>query len=246
MEQVNILIVEDEFIIAEDTKESLVGLGYNVVGIAASFDDAVALIKDYSPDIAIVDIQLKGEKTGIDLGFFIREHYKFPFIYLSSYADKKTVNDAKASEPDAYLVKPFNEKELYTSIEIAINNYARKSVNTGNTYENDNAVIKDAIFIKKDYYFKKVKLDDVVFIRSDGNYLEIVVNEGKKYLIRSSFNDFMVSLPADKFQRIHKSYVINIDYITAISSAAVFLQDYEVPISKSRKDDFMKKMTLFS
>jgi DNA-binding LytR/AlgR family response regulator len=246
MEQVNILLVEDEFIIAEDTKESLISLGYNVVGIAASFNDAIVLIKESAPDIAIVDIQLKGEKTGIDLGFFIREHFKFPFIYLSSYADKKTVNDAKASEPDAYLVKPFNEKELYTSIEIAINNFSKKKSDDEKPEEKESAIIKDSIFIKKDCYYKKVKLADVVYIQSDGNYLEIVVSDGKKHLIRSTFNDFMTGLPTEKFFRIHKSYVINIDYITGISNATVFLQEYELPISKSKKDEFMKNMSLFS
>jgi two-component system, LytTR family, response regulator LytT len=246
MEQVNILLVEDEFIIAEDTRESLIGLGYNVQGIAASFNDAVEMINESLPDIAILDIQLKGEKTGIDLGFFIRQHFNFPFIYLSSYADKKTVNDAKASEPDAYLVKPFSEKELYTSIEIAINNFSKKLTNKEKAEENDIAIIKDAIFIKKDCYFKKVKLADVVFIRSDGNYLEIVANDRVKHLIRSTFNDFFNGLSTDKFYRIHKSYAINLEYVTAFSNATVFLQEYELPISKSRKEEFMKNISLFS
>jgi two-component system, LytTR family, response regulator LytT len=246
MDKVNILLVEDEYIIAEDTRESLIGLGYHVVGISGSFDEAVELIKSGQPDIAIIDIHLKGKKTGIDLGLYIREHFHFPFIYLSSYSDKKTVSDAKASEPNAYLVKPFNEKELYTSIEIAISNYTKKSISTGGSESFDNAIIKDSIFIKKDYYFEKVKLADVVFIRSDGNYLEIVIKDHKKYLIRSTFDDFLACLPTIKFQRTHKSYVINVDYIASISNTVVYVLEHEVPISKSRKDDLMKNLTLFS
>ena len=246
MDKVNILLVEDEYIIAEDTKESLIGLGYHVMGIASSFDEAVTIIKTATPDIAIIDIRLKGEKTGIDLGLYIREHFKFPFIYLSSYSDKKTVDAAKESEPNAYLVKPFSEKELYTSIEIAINNFVKKATSPKSITESDSAVINDSIFIKKEYYYKKVKINDVVFICSDGNYLEILINDQKKYVIRSTFDDLLAYLPKNKFQRTHKSYVINVEYITSVSPSSVCVQNHEIPLSKRRKDEFMKNMNLFS
>lgn len=169
-----------------------------------------------------------------------------PFIYLSSYSDQKTVNEAKATQPDAYLVKPFNEKELYTSIEIAVNNYSNRNTASAIQEEKETALIKDSIFIKKDYYYTKVKLSDVLFVRSDGNYLEIIINDSKKHLIRSTFNDFMACLPSDKFQRTHKSYVVNIDYITGFSSNVVYVQEHEIPISKSRKDDLIRQMNLFT
>ncbi|MCG8685520.1 MAG: response regulator [Desulfobacterales bacterium] len=246
MSQINILIVEDEFIIAEDLKESLTGLGYHVMAVVDNFDDAVQHMESNQPDIAIVDIMIKGDKTGIDLGMFIRKNYKFPFLFLSSHADSKTVSEAKRCKPDAYLVKPFKEKEIFSSIEIAMSNFAQGASNHEEQKEIENVVIKDSIFIKKDSFFTKVRLANILFIKSEGNYLELFVDGKKRFVIRSTLKDLLTHLPEDKFLQTHKSYVINIEFIDLIAHTFIQIGDHEVPISKHRKEEVMRMMKMFS
>lgn len=128
MSKVKILVVEDEIIIADNICDTLTDLGYETLEPAINFTEAVELIESESPDIAILDIQLSGQKTGIDLARKINEDYNFPFIFLTSNSDTVTLNEAKKLMPPAFLVKPFSKEELYTSIEIALYNFSNKEI----------------------------------------------------------------------------------------------------------------------
>ncbi len=115
-----IAIIEDEFIIANDLQNILQRLGYEVVGIADSYDTAVQLLSTKSVDLALIDIILKGKKSGIDLAHAIRSSWRLPFIFVTSHTDESTLQKAKSSDPYGYIVKPFEEREILASIEIAL------------------------------------------------------------------------------------------------------------------------------
>ena len=118
-----ILIVEDDPLIAEDIAESLKEIGYEIAGIAYDSDEAMQMVQTVNPDLTLLDVNLDSEKDGIQIGEYIKDNYKFPFIYLTSYADKSTIERAKHTRPMAYIVKPFDERDLFTAIEIALFNY---------------------------------------------------------------------------------------------------------------------------
>lgn len=120
MNPIKILIVEDEIIIAEDMHQLLLSLGYEVLGIAHKYSVAVSLLEKIKPDIILLDITLGGSKTGIDLAHHINENYQIPFVFLTSHADAATVKKAKEVRPRAYLVKPFNKEDIYTTLEVAL------------------------------------------------------------------------------------------------------------------------------
>jgi len=120
MSEIRVLIVEDEVLIAEDIADSLAAIDYNIAGIAYSADKAIQLLKKTHPDIVLLDIQIEGSKSGIDLAKIISRDYRIPFIYLTSFADKQTIDQAKRTMPYGYVVKPFSEKELFSSLEIAM------------------------------------------------------------------------------------------------------------------------------
>lgn len=120
MEKIQILVVEDEYIIANEIKEILVDLGYVVPYIVASGEDALQKTKECKPDLILLDIKLKGEMNGIETASKIHSLYDIPVIYLTAYVDKKTLDRAKITSPYGYLVKPFNDRELHASIEIAL------------------------------------------------------------------------------------------------------------------------------
>jgi PAS domain S-box-containing protein len=115
-----ILIVEDERIIALDIKRILSHLKYEVVGIASSGNQALEMVKHYQPNLILMDIKLEGDMDGIETAQIIREKYNLPVIYLTSYTDESTLQSAKYTEPFGYILKPFEERELYATIEMAL------------------------------------------------------------------------------------------------------------------------------
>ncbi|VVB65235.1 Chemotaxis protein CheY [uncultured archaeon] len=120
MTNANVLIVEDEGILAIELKEKLERLCYNVPSIASSGEEAIEMALRYKPDLILMDIVLKGEMDGIGAANKIRSILKVPVIYLTAYADNDTVNRAKTTEPFGYLIKPYNEKELQIALEMAL------------------------------------------------------------------------------------------------------------------------------
>ncbi|MCF0065639.1 sigma 54-interacting transcriptional regulator [Dyadobacter chenwenxiniae] len=114
----NVLIVEDEFIVANDLRVVLKQAGYKVNGISASVEEADESIKKQKPDLVILDIQLKGKLSGIDFARTLRAE-NIAFIYLSANSSQKILEEAKSTEPDGFLVKPFREKDLLVSLDIA-------------------------------------------------------------------------------------------------------------------------------
>ncbi len=115
-----ILIVEDERITAEDLGDVLTSLGYSVVGSASSGADAVVLAEETQPDLALMDIQIKGGMDGTETARILRQRFNIPVIFLTAHADSSTVGRAKSAEPLGYIVKPFRERELHAAIEIAL------------------------------------------------------------------------------------------------------------------------------
>lgn len=120
-----ILIVEDEGVVALDIQGKLEDMGYNVVDIASSGDEALQIVDDKYPDLVLMDIVLKGEMDGIETAEQILEHFKTPVIYITSYADNETLQRAKITEPSGYILKPVREQELQAVIQIALHKYEK-------------------------------------------------------------------------------------------------------------------------
>lgn len=120
MTVVNVLIVEDEMLVARDLEYQLQALGFGVAGIAASGDEALALTQQARPDIVLMDIRLHGGMDGIAAADQIRKRFHLPVIYLTAHADDSTVQRARATEPFGYLIKPFEERELKITIDMAL------------------------------------------------------------------------------------------------------------------------------
>ena len=117
---VRVLVVEDETIVAMDLTDNLRILGYDVVGTAASGKDAINKAESTRPDIVLMDIMLKGNMDGVEAAEIIRSQVNIPVIFLTACADDKTLERAKVTEPFGYLIKPFEERELRSHIEIAL------------------------------------------------------------------------------------------------------------------------------
>jgi AmiR/NasT family two-component response regulator len=117
---VKVLIVEDEPIISADIEFTLGARDYKVVGIAHSSLKALDMLASRQPDMFILDINIKGDKDGIELAEIIREKYHIPPLFLISYSNKATLERVKPTLPCGYIVKPFKERDLLSSVEIAL------------------------------------------------------------------------------------------------------------------------------
>src|SRR5579864_4407196 len=118
-----ILIVEDERITAEDLRDILTDLGYTVTASVSSGADAIARAEETRPDLALMDIRIKGEMDGTATARILRERFNIPVVYLTAHADSATLERAKVAEPLGYITKPFQEAELHASIEIALHKH---------------------------------------------------------------------------------------------------------------------------
>ena len=127
MSDINVLIVEDEPLIAEDIRLFLGNIDYSIAGVAYDSTKALDLLATRNPDAVLLDITIRGDMDGIEIGEIIRKNYKIPFIYLTSHSDSNTIERAKKTFPDGYLLKPFDERDLLTSLEMAVYRHAQQN-----------------------------------------------------------------------------------------------------------------------
>ncbi len=229
-------ILDDEVIICETLNKYLLELGYNVPDYAMNYNEALNLIAIHKPDIMLLDINIGGNKTGIDVADYIRKNYNMPLIFISSYSDKNTLQSAIETQPNGYLLKPFTKNDLYAAIETALSNFS-----TNNIPNNSLKLLPEAFFIKQDSMYVKVKFTEIKFIKSEGVYAEIFTIN-KKILIRETLKNLMDVLPKEKFYQVHRSYIVNLVYIDAVNSEFLLIEKETIPISRNSREEFIKRL----
>jgi PAS domain S-box-containing protein len=127
MPNAQILVVEDEGIVAADIEERLRRLGYRIAGVVASGEEALRKVAGSMPDLVLMDVILQGPMDGVQAAEEIRRQHQVPVVFLTAHADQATLQRAKVTEPFGYILKPFEERELHTTVEIALYRYATES-----------------------------------------------------------------------------------------------------------------------
>ncbi len=122
MSNVSILIIEDEVIIAMDIESKLKRLGYDVAGIISNSDKAIDYLSFNTPDLVLCDVMIRGDLDGIEVAEKVK-HKRIPFVFLTSLSDRSTLERAQKVLPFGYIVKPFNERDLFSAIEMALHKY---------------------------------------------------------------------------------------------------------------------------
>lgn len=235
-------ILDDEVVICETLSKYLKELGYSVPDYAISYNEAIDLLDTYKPDIMLLDINIGGDKNGIDVAKYIRENNNIPLIFISSYSDKQTIQNASTVKPNGYLVKPFNKNDLLAAIETALSNFS--NTNQENTEEQkDVKFMIDALFIKQDSLYVKIYFKDILYIKSEGVYAEIFTKD-KKYLIRETLKKLLEILPNDSFFQIHRSHIVNVNFVSAVNSEYVIVDKETIPMSRNSREEFLKRLNL--
>jgi len=250
MAKTNVLVVEDESIVSKDIQYSLKKLGYNVVGAASNGEKAFELASTESPDIILMDIMLKGEINGIQTAEKIKKELNIPVIYLTAYADEATLAKAKVTEPYGYIIKPFKEVDLHTSIEMALYKFSKEKEVLQerdllySLIENKETSF-DFIFVKSKSRLVKIKTVDIYFVEALKDYVAINTLESR-YTIHSTMKDIIDKLPKDQFIRVHRSFIVRVDKIAAIEYPNLQLENNKknVPIGGSYKEELMERLNL--
>lgn len=220
MSKYNILIVEDDLLIAEMLKEMLLEQNHSISGIAKNYNEAIKILSSNNTiDVVFLDINLSSVKSGIDVAKYIKNNIGVPYIFLTSYSDQKTISEATSTAPESYLIKPFTEADLFSTLEVlkAKQAYAEKS-----------------IMVKSGTSKIKLNCKEILFIKSEKNYLEIV-SKMKRIITRMPLDGFIEELNSSNIIRVHRSYAVNTSKISEIKAQYVIIQDNEIPISRGYK-----------
>ncbi|MFK7952242.1 MAG: LytR/AlgR family response regulator transcription factor [Ekhidna sp.] len=233
MTSATILIVEDEPLIADDIAMILERNGYQIQEIVDNAEDTLAELKSTKPDLILLDVNIEGDKDGIQLAHQINQDFQLPFVFLTSYYDNNTLKRAKATNPNGYVVKPFDEGDLIANIELAL--MKSKAVKS--------AVPIDKFFVRNHQELKAIEPAEILYAESDDNYANIYTAE-EKHVVSHTLKSVEDKLEANGFVRIHKSYLINFRKITSIHEGYAFIEEIKLPIGRSYKDDLIKNLSI--
>lgn len=239
--KIKILLVEDNFNLSENIKEILSIHGYEIVEILDEAETALSVIEESLPDLVLVDITLKGTKTGIELAEELRLTVDIPIVFLTAAAGLDVVKKVKHIRPDGFITKPFTTNSLLTAIELAFETHKSNSAESAKLQKNS----KTDLYIRENGWLKKIQIDDISWIKAEGTYTHIFVN-GKQYTLRNTVKDLMKKLPEEQFCRIHKSFIVNMKKIEAISSTAVKVDDCEIAIGRNYYQTLLKSINRLS
>ena len=220
-----ILIVEDEVLVAEQLRKYIERIGHTCCGHATSYEEATELLMNEKPDLALLDIRLFGDRSGIEVAQLINEKNKIPFIFLSSHFEKSTLEKARNTRPAGYLTKPYNSETLSTTIEICLYNYSNRTASFSEKVE----IIEG----KKKHI---LSAEQIFFFAAEHVYTRLVT-DNKEILIRKSLNDIMESLPSNIFLRVHRGFVVNMNHIKQVNTSQIIVGDHKIPIGTTFKED---------
>lgn len=240
---IQILIVEDEMIIAANISLQLTALGYEVSGIIPRAEEALVHIKQQQPDIILLDINLKGEIDGIEMAHEMQTEYNIPIIYLTANSDNAHFERAKATHPYGFISKPFKKLDLQRAIELTVNQIEANRETAIPTVSNNNEplILSDSIFVRHHDKMVKVAISCIFYIEAERNYCRIHCKD-KEYLLVMTLKDLDEKLPTKHFIRIHRSFIVNLSQIDEVAQTHVVIARKAIPVSKPLKDELLKRL----
>jgi DNA-binding LytR/AlgR family response regulator len=213
-----ILIVEDQVLIANYIKNLLIDNAFIDIELAFNVEEATNKINLFKPEIILLDINLHGKDTGI---LWAKEFVKnSQIIFITGQTEKETMLKAFEVNPVTYLTKPVKELDLIAAIELA-------KVKNRITY----------VIVKNGFDEVKVNFEDILFLKSDKNYVDIQLTN-KTITVRNTLDNFYKELDSDVFCRVHRSYVVNKSKVTQKKSTSIKINEFELPISRNFSFDF--------
>lgn len=222
----NIFIVEDEPLIVATIASTLKKQGFKVMGDCDEYDEALKQIDLRRPDLVLLDIQLEGAKDGIDLAIEL-DLLHIPYLYLTSQTDPSTIERVKETHPLGFIVKPFTEAGLQSNIELAWHNFSLTN--------------EDFILLKSEGRTYKVTQASILYLKAFDNYC-YVVTTSEKYLVPHTLKNTSERLNLNNFLQTHRSYWVNLNKVSSITTTSIFIGEEEIPLSSKHKEATFEKL----
>lgn len=240
---IKILVVEDEMVIGAKISLFLTELGYEVTGLIPRSEEALHHIEENTPDIILLDIQLKGKLDGIELAAAIERGYHIPIIFLTANSDDATFQRARAVKPYAFLAKPFQRVDLERTLALAVSRIAERSskIEKGHREPVLASSLADRIFVLHKDQKVKVMLDSILYVEAERNYCRIVTTNSS-FLLTMPMKSLGEFLPDSTFQRIHRSHIVNLKHVEKVDEATVVVANKILGLSKSYRREFLRRI----
>jgi len=242
---ISVLIVEDEEIWVQNLQSILEDLGYTVAGTASTLEAALKAIDTVSFDIALLDIHLNGQDTGIALGSILRRLHARPFIFITAASKDHSMQDAVEAGPSAYLIKPVNESSLFIAIQNAIHNFSNDVIATPNRENQD----LSCFFVKHGNRYRKVEWKDIVYLSAGKNYITAFNAADKcEYYIRGSLQSILRDTVPDAlrsdFVQVNRADVVQFSFIQEVMPDEVRTEFRTFPLSETLNKELRKRMKI--
>lgn len=247
MPPIKVLLVEDEPIIAQDLRDILEQRDYEVIGVAASVPQALTLLAQHPCDVVLIDVMLRGERDGIDLAQLLRVQYPaVPFLFVTSLSDAATVARAKAALPHGYVVKPFEEPDVYVALEMALAKHAAEqhAAEQHGSSDATPAPTADGLFVRSGRSLVKIPLHDLLWLQADGNYTALHTSTSK-YMVYKVLREVEEKLPPHEFSRVHRSYSVALRHVVSVGAEGVVLSNGKVvPVGRAYYAALLSQLNL--
>jgi DNA-binding LytR/AlgR family response regulator len=238
-----IFLIEDEWVHAEDIRIAIEEMNYQWLGYTHEGIDAMEKIKELQPDVVLIDLNLNGAFSGIAIARTIKEKFNLPFIFATSYLDDEIIKQCYEVGPVAYLHKPINKGDLKAAL--------LKVAFTELQTTEEEVIVSDTngheLMIRVGKNLKPLPKEDITVIHTDAkNYIRIFTRQKTQYAVKSSLTSFEKNLPAKFFMRVHKEYLVNLQYITGVneSDQTIQIDHLHIPLGKNYRAEFFSRYTI--
>lgn len=227
-------------IIGANISLQLSTLGYEVTGMESRGEEAIMHVRVNSPDIILMDINLKGKIDGITTARSIQQEYDVPIVYLTANTDDATFTKAKSTRPFAFVPKPLNAQQLRRTVALVVEHLKEKQMRRP-LQETRIEVLYDRIFVRRGGKMIKLLLDHILYIEADRNYCNIVTQDDN-HVLASTLKTMEDKLPNSHFVRVHRSFIINISKLDVVAEGHLEIKRKVIPLSKSHKEFLLSRI----
>lgn len=241
-----IIAVEDEPLFANNLEMFIDELGYDLVGMTDNSEEMLRFFVSLKPDLAIVDINIKGTLSGIEVAQKIAASPNpIPVIFITSYHEHEMFEKAKQANAYAYLIKPFEHHQLQRTIELAFTRYSKPTNNEDKQIWRNDVLVRDSFFIKVGEMLQKIQVKDIAIVEVTDKYCTIVTQKDS-FPVRMSLKEIADKLPPTDFVQVHRSYIINAEFIENINTKenTIKILNRNIDMSKNYKENLLQRLNM--
>ena len=243
---IKVLIVENEFAVALDIQSRLGKMGFISAGIAATFEEAISHTASENPDVVLMDIQIDGNKSGIDAAQIIWSKFEVPVVYLTGISETEVMEEAMLTSPMGYILKPFKDTDIYNQLLIATQQKKALKLLEEKIRQYENIISSvqqgttqpEIVFLKDGRQIYKLVADEIIYLEAMDNYTLLYSVNNEKYMMNGVLKEIIDKIGHPHIIRIHRSYAIAKQHIKKIEENTVTIGDRVLPVSKSYRDSF--------